>query len=410
MTASRPLKLSLLLLCAAMAGFMAATCLTASAQPEAEAETRHVIRLRYQPKGMRLTEISSLEGREPAFEEEPQYKNPEIIRGVFPAGRGPEGLVGFAYDKQAGELYVDLNRDRRLSGAPEGPILRNDRFHLRSPHGSLEIPYEVMLVIIEPQPDFSEWRYGTHVWSGWVGQITLRGRQWHVAVEDNMDAVLDGKDILVFKPPFEGAPKLKLDLYEDPWRLPLPKRLFVDGQLYGMDYVFEGVGRRIDLVVTMTELACSLGEVRFTGEFVQHLLLQGGDVDDISLAVIEEPGETFRVPVGDYDRQRAYVYDDPKYGVFAAERPVPMHVRKETDMPLAMGAPLRSRVEATRRGRTLELNFLLEGQSGEAYYPPGGSELGRAMFREQAPHPELMPKFAIYHGDSKIASSDFEYG
>ena len=62
---------------------------------------------------------------------------------------------------------------------------------------------------------------------------------------------------------------------------------------------------------------------------------------------------------------------------------------------LEVGAPLRQVVRAERRGRSMILNYELRGRGGERYAPSSTSQ---------------PPTFAVYKGERKVASGDFEYG
>ncbi len=62
---------------------------------------------------------------------------------------------------------------------------------------------------------------------------------------------------------------------------------------------------------------------------------------------------------------------------------------------LRVGAPLRQVVEIRRQGPAMVLNYELIGQGGERYAPDDTSE---------------PPTFAVYKGEHKVASGDFEFG
>jgi hypothetical protein len=64
---------------------------------------------------------------------------------------------------------------------------------------------------------------------------------------------------------------------------------------------------------------------------------------------------------------------------------------------LKVGAPLRQVVEIRRPGTAMVLNYELIGQGGERY----------SINRTQG---SPVPSFAVYRGDRKVASGDFEFG
>lgn len=62
---------------------------------------------------------------------------------------------------------------------------------------------------------------------------------------------------------------------------------------------------------------------------------------------------------------------------------------------LKVGAPLRQAVRVERRGRSMILDYELRGRGGERYSPDNITE---------------PPAFAVYKGERKVGSGNFEYG
>ena len=69
----------------------------------------------------------------------------------------------------------------------------------------------------------------------------------------------------------------------------------------------------------------------------------------------------------------------------------------KTTAVLKAGGPLNNTVTASRQGQDLVLNYHLAGAGGETYQ----------LAKQDTSKP---PAFAIYKGDKKIASGDFEFG
>ena len=69
----------------------------------------------------------------------------------------------------------------------------------------------------------------------------------------------------------------------------------------------------------------------------------------------------------------------------------------KTPVVLNVGGPLTNSVTAGRHGPDLRLAYLLVGAGGETYQ----------MAKQDRSKP---PQFAIYMGEKKIATGDFEFG
>ncbi len=68
--------------------------------------------------GLQVTPRSS------AFKKEPVFSGGEVIRGMLPLGSGTSDEMGFAWDRAAGKLYLDLNRNLDLTDDPAGVFSR----------------------------------------------------------------------------------------------------------------------------------------------------------------------------------------------------------------------------------------------------------------------------------------------
>ena len=64
---------------------------------------------------------------------------------------------------------------------------------------------------------------------------------------------------------------------------------------------------------------------------------------------------------------------------------------------LTAGGPLTNSVTVTRRGNLLVFDYRLLGAGGDTY------QLGTTDYSKP-------PQFAVYQGDQKIASGNFEFG
>jgi hypothetical protein len=410
-------------------------CATTAAG-EAEQPTEHVFRLKY-TEGDFFLPLPGLEDREVEFVDEPAYKERrEVVRGVLPTGREKKEYVGFAWDGRKGKLYVDLNRNLDLTDDPpvayEGT--RRDFFgeaaRLNVTRAGCNVAY---LVDMSFYGEFLE----VGVRSGWSGEVELGGRRWMLEVVDNLDGVIGSEDMFVLRTadskvgpssatagdpensPFrqEAVPGLgaldafrMVSLYEqgmtNPDRMEVPERLSFDGASYDVAFAFESGETQADLVARFTESDAPKGALRIDGESIRRLIIKQDTTDRVSLAVLDSPDETVRIPCGDYSRYGVFVDGGDSVGLLYAAREETLVVTEGQSQVLKVGAPLNSSVGITRRGNTLELDYQLVGRGGEKYDEFGSrlERLGRLFDVED------MPKYTVYKGDTEVASGLFAYG
>jgi hypothetical protein len=141
-----------------------------------------------------------------------------------------------------------------------------------------------------------------------------------------------------------------------------------------------------------------LGEMEVAGQFIQRLVMPGGPY----LVILDHPAGRVKVPLGSYAHPeillaqngaqatcKSYLYQSPtgKWISVNSQRPA----------LLAAGGPLTNSVIASRAGRDLRLSYQLVGVGGEMYQVVG-------------PAAAQAPDFAVYKGNTKIASGKFEFG
>ena len=62
----------------------------------------------------------TLVAKSSAFKKEPVFSGSKVIRGTLQLGGGASDEMGFAWDRGAGKLYLDLNRNLDLTDDPAG--------------------------------------------------------------------------------------------------------------------------------------------------------------------------------------------------------------------------------------------------------------------------------------------------
>ena len=71
--------------------------------------------------------------RSSAFKKEPVFSGGKVIRGMLQLGGGTSDEMGFAWDRTAGKLYLDLNRNLDLTDDPGRGVFARGRFQRRLP-------------------------------------------------------------------------------------------------------------------------------------------------------------------------------------------------------------------------------------------------------------------------------------
>ena len=110
-----------------------------------------------------------------------------------------------------------------------------------------------------------------------------------------------------------------------------------------------------------------------------------------------DPGSCVVLPVGTYHLERIILQGGHDYRPDQASPDSLLTVDANVPATLKVGAPLRQVVRTEREGSTMVLGYELIGQGGECY------SISRT---EDNP----APSFAVYRGDRKVASGDFEFG
>ena len=135
-----------------------------------------------------------------------------------------------------------------------------------------------------------------------------------------------------------------------------------------------------------------LGVLKLEGKHLDYLELHARDGHTERFT---RPEETVELPPGEYRLQAARLkggYTCNGMGISGGD-----WVTVAVDKPatLKVGGPLVPTIKVQRQGRILRLSYELRGVGGEAY--TGGDR-------------SKPPTFAVYKGQKKIASGNFEFG
>jgi hypothetical protein len=344
----------------------------------------------------------ALGGKAPAFKKVPALSGSKVNRGTLQLGATPSEEMGFVWDRTAGKLYLDLNRNLDLTDDPVSVCPRwgvsADSYQCFT---NIRLPFKTPAGIRQMLVDINLYSYNTlscsvAMRSFWQGKVSLRGDEWQMGLLEN---------------PFgQRASSESGHLLLRPWRernrafsllggsldaVPFSPKLFVNNHAYQLQCTNEVQGDSVKVRLQFTEQSPKLGELKIAGAYVQRALLERGPY----LVVLDKPGATVGVPVGQYAAAKvllkkgdAEAYLDGRTQSAVGQ----ITVNEKRPALLNAGGPLTNSVSVSRRGTSLALNYQLVGVGG-AYQ----------LVNQDRSHP---PEFTIYHGDKKIASGKFEFG
>jgi len=375
------------------------------AQANATAPITATARLEYQETDYRVINWSaSITVQSAPFPKEPASASGKIIRGVLNFGGEASNSIPFLWQRDAGKLFLDLNRNRDLTDDAAGTFsayltrpLSYQTFtnvHLRSdtPSG----PYPMLA-------DLRFWDYGSRpgctleLRSFWQGRVTLAGQDWQVGVIPDglgVAAAMDKGHLLLRPWDRRNQAFNTADGSLEAFRF--AQKLFIGGHAYQVSQVPGTWNGETKPALKFMEQTVALGELKIAGQYIQRLMLPGGPY----LVILDRPGDTVQIPVGSYNQPNLLLaHGGATAFCNSGQWQTGKRVSVDGKAPaiLAAGGPLRNSVAASRHGRDLRLDYRLLG-AGDATY-----ELAAANRSEP-------PEVAIYKGDKKVASGKFAFG
>jgi len=340
------------------------------------------------------------------FQKEPAGLSGKIVRGTLNFSGDSSNSIPFLWARDARKLYLDLNGSQDLTADPAGV------FTAEAPAaGNFENFKHVHLVLKTPfgkcrtQVNLNFYDYGQasgpvctiEQHSFWQGKMSLGGRDWQVGIVLNgqapAGALSNGQ--LLLRPwenrnqPFSVTDQLLASV-------PLTRKVFWDGQAYQVEWSGPAENGEARPVLQFTEQTAALGDLKITGQYIGRLVLTGGPW----LVVLDEPAGTVKVPTGSYiqvevrlEKGGTLAYRNAGAGQIGRQ----IAVDDKTPAVLNVGGPLTNIVAANRHGQELAMSYQVVGAGGEVYQMPGQDR-------------SKPPKFAVYSGEKKMASGEFEYG
>jgi hypothetical protein len=341
--------------------------------------------------------------RSAPFRKEPTLSRNNVTRGMLQLGGGASNEMAFAWDRNAGKLYLDLNRNLDLTDDPAGVFLKvvgswpsyyqsftNVHLPLRTPAGECET---LMVLIFY---GYGGLRCSATIQSFWQGKVTLQGVEWQMGLlPRGLEPPRAWEDGTLLLRPWSRHNE-SFSTYDDSLEaFPFSRELFVGNHAYQLQCADEVQGNAPKVRVQFTEQQPRLGELKITGDSVRRVTLEGGDY----MVVIDRPAPVVKVPVGNYKRFKVCLKKGDVEAHLDARAQAAagrISINAGTPAVLTAGGPLTNSVSISRQGRTLMLNYQLVGAAG-----------GYQVSDPYRVHP---PEFTVYQGDKKIGSGKFQYG
>jgi hypothetical protein len=340
--------------------------------------------------------------RPSAFKKEPAFGGAKVIRGMLLFAGGASNEMAFAWNRSAGKLYLDLNRNLDLTDDAGGVFsCQGGPQDFYQTFANIRLPFKTAAGIRPTCVDLSFYDYGwlncsAAMRSFWQGKVTLQGQEWQVGLlgtPDDQRSSLETGNLLLR--PWREHNKFFSLRSGSLEAFPFKQKLFIGNQAYQLQCTNEAQGDTAKVRVQFTEQKPSLGELKIAGGFVRRMTLEGGPY----MVVIDQPQTTVKVPAGRYREAKvclrkgdveAYLDQRTQSAVGG------ITVNEKGPAVLTAGGPLTNSVSITRHGRMLSLNYRLVGVGGTYQ-----------LVNQDRSHP---PEFTIYQGDKKVKSGKFEFG
>jgi hypothetical protein len=338
------------------------------------------------------------------FQHEPAFGSHRITRGTLRLGREATNAVGFVWDRTAGKLYLDLNRNQDLGDDAAGVFTTRAGYT-----DNYQSFTNVHLVFPGPggprrlAADLNFYEYSSNLnctagmRSFWEGKLSLNGADWQVGIiEDPSEtSAAGGSRRLLLRPwAARGQPFSTYTGASRAW--PFARKVFFGQHAYDLDLTTVPERDNVKFRLRLTEEHPALGELKLTGQFIERLVLEGGTY----LVLLDQPPGVVRIPVGSYGESQVQLkkgnttaYRQDRYPASGRR----ISIGEQQPAELTAGGPLTNRVTVTRRGASLYLVYQLKGTDGELYTV---DSQGR----------EKPPEFVVSQGGKRIGSGKFEFG
>src|ERR1019366_1378655 len=340
----------------------------------------------------------SLTTRAVPFKNEPAAAAGKVFRGVLNFGGDSSNSISFVWQRDAGKLVLDLNRNRDLTDDSAGVFsVRGTKPANYQSFAGVHLPLNTAAGRGRVLADINFWDYGSRpncslaVRSFWQGKVTLQGRDWQAGIIENslkQTGSFDRCQLLLR--PWEKRSQAFNPYGNAPDTVSFTRKLFVDGHAYQLDPITSAQNGANQTTLRFAKQSVALGELKITGKFIQHLVLPGGPY----LVLLDQPADIVKIPTGSYNQPTVRLDQNGTAAFCNSSQPSGVRrisVDDKTPAVLNVGGPLTNSVTASRHGQDLRLDYRLVGAGGETYQ----------LVNENRSHP---PEFAVFKGDKQIAS------
>jgi len=341
--------------------------------------------------------------RSEAFKKEPALSHGKVIRGTVRLG-SPNQETAFAWDRAAGKLYLDLNRNQDLTDDPGGVFSsRTGARDYYQTFANIHLPFKTLAGAREVLVDLNFYASEQPHCSAamrwfWEGKLTLQGEEWQVGlIENRLDQSpsLEASNLLLRRWA-ERNQAFSGQLYsESSSAFAFSDKLFFGQRAYRLKRADLAQGDKAGVRLRFAEQRPKLGELKITGDYVHRVTMQGQPYR----VVIDQPAGLVKVPTGSYSSVKVWLKKgevEASLDERARSSAARITIDEKKPAVLTAGGPVTNSVSVSRHGKYLSLNYQLVGAGG-AYQ----------LANQDRSHP---PEFTVYQGDKKVGSGKFEYG
>src|ERR1019366_163467 len=187
----------------------------------------------------------SLTTRAVPFKNEPAAAAGKVFRGVLNFGGDSSNSISFVWQRDAGKLFLDLNRNQDLTDDSAGVFsVRGTKPANYQSFAGVHLPLNTAAGRGRVLADINFWDYGSRpncnlaVRSFWQGKVTLQGRDWQAGIVQNSlnqsGSFENGRVLLRSL----GKRNQSFNAYDGSLAaVPFSRKLFVDGHAYQLDLV-----------------------------------------------------------------------------------------------------------------------------------------------------------------------------
>lgn len=337
----------------------------------------------------------------PTAAETARLKTPPVAKGTklfFGALEVGTNQFGFAWERTAARLYLDLNQNLDFTDDPGGVFDAAEKryyqkftnIRLSVPDGPGQCDYLVDLRVYNMHTAFAELR------SFYEGKIELAGQTWQIGFVKRLVAKAGSARgrpaaALLIRPWAERTKEFSLT-GSAAVTIPFCETVYIWDQSYTPELVWQQQGQTNKPMLKLGPVETELGQLELAGLYVHRLVLENAPH---RAAFFHVPARIIRLPVGTYTDVGVFLKNGNSEATAAFDEKVV--VTAGATNVLAVGGPLTNSAKVTQAGRVLRMDYKIVGCGGKPYELVHSGRLKE-------------PEFTIFKGDKRIASGKFQFG